>query len=102
VTLIEILLPLRDGAGKPQPKEAFAELRHLLVERFGGLTAFTRSPAEGLWAEGGARVERDDIVVLEVMAEEIDRAWWQSVRKRLEARFHQETVVIRASAIEIL
>jgi hypothetical protein len=101
VTLIEILLPLRDSAGRPQPPKAFADLRQLLTERFGGLTAFTRSPAEGLWAaEKG--VERDDIVVLEVMADYLDRTWWSALRQRLEARFQQQSIVIRAHQIEPL
>jgi hypothetical protein len=102
VTLIEILLPLRDKAGKPQPQEAFADLRHLLVERFGGLTAFTRSPAEGLWAEGGKGMERDEIVIFEVMADYIDHTWWSALRKRLEERFHQDAIIVRASTVEIL
>ena len=101
MTLIDILLPLCDNAGHPQPPEAFADLRRLLMERFGGLTAFTRSPAEGLWADG-AGIERDEIVVLEVMADYLDRTWWSALRKRLEARFHQQSVVIRAHQVEPL
>jgi hypothetical protein len=101
LTLIEILLPLNDNAGNPQPQEAFADLRRLLVERFGGLTAFSRSPAEGLWNEGN-RVGRDTIVVFEVMADYLDRTWWSALRKRLEAQMGQEKIVIRAFTIEML
>jgi hypothetical protein len=102
VTLIEILLPLRDNAGRPQPDSAFAELSGLLTQRFGGLTAFTRSPAEGQWLDGEKAIARDDIVVFEVMADYVDRTWWSALRKRLEERFQQETIVIRASTIETL
>jgi hypothetical protein len=51
--LIEILLPLTRRDGSPQPAERFAQVRAELVERFGGVTAFTRAPAEGLWDDGG-------------------------------------------------
>ena len=101
MTLIEILLPLNDNAGRPQPRKAFADLRRLLVERFGGLTAFTRSPAEGLW-DGEGKIERDDIVVLEVMTDYVDRTWWSALRERLEARFRQESIVIRAHHVDTL
>ena len=48
--LIEILLPLTGNDGKPFPQARFAEVGGEVVERFGGLTAFTRAPAEGVWA----------------------------------------------------
>ena len=97
--LVQILLPLSDNEGNRFPREAYGRVRAELVERFGGLTAFTRAPAEGLWAEGGA-TSRDEIVVFEVMVEELDRDWWRSYRRDLEARFRQDVVVIRAQAIE--
>jgi hypothetical protein len=99
--LVEVLLPLRDNEGEPFGQALFAEVREELVERFGGLTAFTRSPAEGLWDEGGER-SRDEIVVLEVMAETLDRDWWRTYRETLERRFRQDEVVIRASEVERL
>ena len=99
--LVEILLPLRDNDGQPFGHALLAEVREALVERFGGLTAFTRSPAEGLWDEGCGR-SRDEIVVLEVMAETLDRDWWRKYRTSLERRFRQDEVVIRASEVERL
>jgi hypothetical protein len=102
LTLIEILLPLNDNAGNPQPKEAFVDLRRLLIERFGGLTAFSRSPADGLWAESEQHVHHDAIVVFEVMADYLDRTWWSALRKRLEDQLGQEKIVIRASTVETL
>jgi hypothetical protein len=96
--LVQLLLPLRDAEGTSFPATHFAALRAELTERFGGLTAYTRAPAEGLWAEAGqeARPERDDIVVYEVMTQDVDRVWWSDLRKRLEQRFQQEELVIRA------
>jgi hypothetical protein len=99
--LITLLLPLYDGEGRAFPRELYEKVRRELTERFGGLTAFTRAPAEGLWRDEG-RTERDDIVVLEVMADELDRSWWSGYRADLEARFMQDEIVIRAQSFERL
>ena len=99
--LVQLLIPLRRNDGSPQPAERFAALRAELVERFGGVTAFSRAPAEGLWDEGGL-VDRDQLILVEVMAAELDRAWWADYRRTLEARFEQEELMIRALAVERL
>ena len=99
--LVEILLPLRDNEGEPFGRDLFAHVREELVEAFGGLTAFMRNPAEGLWDEGGER-SRDDIAVIEVMTETLDRDWWRRYRETLERRFRQDEVVIRATSVERL
>ena len=99
--LVQILLPLRDNDGEAFPPERYGEVRTTLKKRFGGLTAYSRAPAEGLWTDEGATV-RDDIVVLEVMADELDPAWWQRFRQELERTFKQDTVVIRAQALTLL
>lgn len=96
--LVEILLPLRDNGGRPLPPDAHARTRAELADRFGGLTAFTRAPAEGLWRDED-ETARDEIVVLEVMDPDLDRAWWSAYRAELEARFRQKEIVIRATAI---
>jgi hypothetical protein len=93
--LVQILLPLNRNDGRRQPRALFNEVRAELVERFGGLTAYNRSPAEGVW-ESGDGTERDDVVILEVMAGELDRNWWKSFRQRAEERFEQESIVVRA------
>lgn len=100
--VIEILLPLRRNDGSPQPQARFGEVRRELIGRFGGLTAFTRAPAEGLWESGEGEVDRDPVVIFEVMAETLEREWWATYRARLEARFEQDEVVIRAAAAERL
>jgi hypothetical protein len=96
--VIEILLPLRDNGGQPFGPELYGEVRRELVDRFGGLTAFTRSPAEGLWDEGGGTA-RDDIVIFEVMTDSLDRGWWADYRARLEESFAQDVILIRASEV---
>ncbi len=99
--VIEILLPLKRNDGSDQPKTLFGEVRRELVERFGGLTAFTRAPAEGLW-ESEDGVDRDAIVIFEVMADDLDAGWWRGYRAELETRFEQDEVVVRASGVERL
>ena len=99
--MIEILLPLYDNQGTRFGAEAYVQVREELVAHFGGLTAFTRSPAEGVWVEGGER-SRDEIVIFEVMADWLDRGWWRTYRKTLEARFRQDVIVVRAREVELL
>lgn len=101
--LIQILLPLYDNQGNELPQVEFRRVSSELSHRFGGLTAFTRAPAEGVWKEHeAAHPTHDEIVVFEVMVDELDRAWWATYRKDLERRFKQDEVVIRAQAIEQL
>jgi hypothetical protein len=69
--LVELLLPLHDNSGQPFGAEKYAEVRKHLTESFGGLTAFSRSPAQGTTTEGGRPVH-DEIVVFEVMTETLD------------------------------
>ena len=100
--VVEIFLPLKRNDGSAQPRELFWRLREELVARFGGLTAFTRAPAEGLWEpEEGGR-SRDEIVIFEVVADTLDRSWWEAFRTRAERQFGQDEILIRASAAERL
>ncbi|HEY0111549.1 MAG TPA: hypothetical protein VGB59_00190 [Allosphingosinicella sp.] len=100
--LIEILLPLTDNEGCRFEPALFGKVREELVERFGGLTAFTRSPAEGLWEVEGGERSRDEIVIFEVMADWIDRSWWRNYRAELEKRFRQDEILIRSREVERL
>ena len=47
-------------------------------------------------------MNRDDIVIFEVMADQLERAWWRQYRIELEQRFSQAELVIRASPLERL
>ncbi len=99
--LIQILLPLADNSGRRFGGDAYGQVRQELADRFGGITSFTRAPAEGVWKESG-RTSRDDIVVFEVMTRDIDRAWWERYRATLEQRFEQEAIVVRALRVDML
>ncbi len=100
--LIELLLPLYDNQRRAFGQPAFDRVRDELTERFGGVTAFRRSPAEGLWKENAQDVSRDEIIIYEVMAEELERDWWAQYRAELERRFLQKELIIRAIRIEQL
>ena len=99
--LVEILLPLYDNEGRRFAAEEFDRVRDELAGRFGGVTAFRRSPAEGIWKDGG-ETSLDRIVVFEVMADSLERAWWREYREGLERRFRQERLVARATSFEEL
>jgi hypothetical protein len=100
--LFEILLPLSDNDGNRFDVSVFDRTREELIEAFGGITAFFRSPAAGAWAAPDGTVQRESIVVLEVMSEDLDRGWWHDYRRLLERRFAQDAIVVRAHGIELL
>ncbi|MBM4439358.1 MAG: hypothetical protein FJ027_02990 [Candidatus Rokubacteria bacterium] len=100
--LVQLLLPLFDHAGQRFAPELYDEVARELTDRFGGVTAYARAPATGLWVAQPGRTTRDDIVVYEVMVAELDRAWWAAYRAKLEERFAQDELVVRAHAIERL
>ena len=95
--LIQLLLPLYDNHKNAFPADAFTRVRAELTDTFGGVTAHLRAPAQGIWKESDdAPATRDDVVIFEVMADELDAAWWRVYRQELERRFRQDTIVIRA------
>ena len=102
MTLIEIFLPRYYPDGQMVEMERFRKLQQELTQRFGGVTAFIRSAASGLWKDGHGNVERDEIAVFEVMVDELDRSWWKSFRHRLETEFDQHEILIRATNVESL
>ncbi|HEX5726643.1 MAG TPA: hypothetical protein VFX98_14300 [Longimicrobiaceae bacterium] len=101
--LVQILLPLRDNQGRPFPRAALERVKQELTRQFGGVTAHLRAPAEGAWREeDGGPVSTDDVVLVEVMAEHVDRFWWRLYREELAQRFRQEEVLVRSIAVESL
>jgi len=94
--LVQILLPVYDNDGHAFDAHEYVQLRSELADRFGGVTAYTRAPARGVWTDDAGETTRDDIVIFEVMTESLDREWWTGFRKDLETRFRQENVIVRA------
>jgi len=100
--LIQILLPLRDAKGRGFPEAKYDAVAAELTERFGGVTAYTRTPAEGRWKPGREAASQEDVVVVEVMVQAIDQKWWLSYRKDLERSFKQKRIIVRAQDIQLL
>jgi hypothetical protein len=96
--LIQVLLPVTDMAGGA-PAELGATIREL-ADKFEGLTAYTRSPAKGLWTAPDGHTERDDVVLVEIVTDRFDRGWWQAYQKTLAERFAQKEIHVRAFTIQ--
>jgi hypothetical protein len=100
--LLQIFLPLYNNQGLPFPRALFDNIREDLAKQFGGVTAFVRSPAVGVWENDAGAVCHDDVILFEVIVNAVDRDWWSSYRGKLERQFSQDTILIRATEIEIL
>lgn len=90
--LVELFVPMSARGADIE------ELVEKLALKFGGATAHTRSPADGLWHDRS--LEKEPIGIIEVMVAELDRAWWQELRIDLESRFEQDEILIRAMPCE--
>jgi hypothetical protein len=101
MVLIQLLLPMSGDAGFDHVAP-LADTRRELADRFDGLTAYLRSPAKGWWTAPDGHTEQDDVVMVEVVAETFDMAWWRTYAVTLAARFHQERIHVRAVAVDTL
>lgn len=50
--LIQMLLPIADNEGRAFDEAILEQVERDLTARFGGVTAFVRSPARGRWRNG--------------------------------------------------
>ena len=100
--LVQLLIPLFDNDGHAFESSDYVRLRSGLADRFGGVTAYTRAPARGVWKGDSGETTRDDIVIFEVMTADLDRVWWKEFRQHLEARFRQDTLIVRALTSTLL
>lgn len=99
MVLVQMLLPRVGPEGEPLA-EAVTMTRGELVEKFGGITAYLRSAALGAWVNPEGQLERDEVVMVEVVAEQFDRDWWREYRRTLESRFRQREILVRAWPVE--
>lgn len=97
--LLQLVLPVHDNGGKAFPDAVWEELKTRLADKFGGVTAFRRTPAEGVWAPSPDKRAAEDVFIVEVMARDLDRAWWASLQAELEQMLGQEHIIIRAIAV---
>lgn len=98
---IEIYLPTNNGHGTPFPEPVFTDIETALTEKFGGVTAYKRAPAQGRWKSGGS-TDTDEIAIFEVITDAIDKGWWTAFRHKLEEQLDQEKILITARDIDIL
>jgi hypothetical protein len=99
MVLVEMLLPLKDNSGTPFATQLYRELQEELAERFGGVTAYMRSPANGLWNDGVGGSRHDDVVLFEIMAETLEAPYWQTLKGKLADDFRQNDIVVRVTEI---
>jgi hypothetical protein len=98
--LFQILLPLYTKDNRRIEHAAFTKVKDELTKRYGGVTAYTRAPAEGQWITRG-RKDRDQIIIIEVMAQKRSLPWWRRYRKILETRFKQDSIIVRYSVCHL-
>ena len=101
MVLIQLLLPT-SGTARGDGVAALAETRRELADRFKGLTAYLRSPAKGSWTTPDGHTEEDEVVMVEIVTETFDRAWWRSYAATLAVRFDQESIHVRALPVDML
>jgi hypothetical protein len=99
--LVQIFLPITDNRGNRLSRSLFSDVRRELLQRFGGLTAYNRMPVKGLWKDTD-RVSRDELVIFEVMADRLERGWWEDYRRSMEKRFMQQQILMRAQKVDPL
>lgn len=100
--MIQIYLPLYDPDGKAFPQRYYEKIKEELNEKFGGLTMYTRSPAEGLWKEDQQKTVKDDLLILEVIASELEQDFWRQYKHNLKKIFKQEELLINCASIVII
>ena len=97
--LIHLLLPLHDNHNRHFEPRQFQTVRTELTEKFGGITAFVRSPAVGLWKEDDESISRDEVIMFEIVSDQLNENWWREYRAKLEAMFRQDEILIWAAEV---
>jgi hypothetical protein len=100
--VVELFIPLEKPDGTPTPAETFERIKTELTERFGGVTAFLQSPAEGAWKPRSRGIIHDRVAIFEVMVDDVDTAWWRSYRHSLETELQQEQILARLYQVTVL
>ncbi len=100
MVLIQLLLPTK-ASGLRDAMAALTDTRRELAEKFEGLTAYTRSPAKGVWTAPDGHTEHDDVVMVEVVTDTFDRSWWRAYAATLAVRFRQTSIHVRALPIQL-
>lgn len=80
----------------------YKSIRLELTERFGRLTAYSRSPATGLWKDDDEELTVDKLIVYEVIANDFEKKFWKSFKEILKAQLKQEDKIIRCTGIDVV
>jgi hypothetical protein len=98
----EILLPIKDNAGRELPRKRFDETREDIVARFGGVTIFPQ-PAQGVWVDSGKRYEEESIrLVVDVTDDTANRRFFENFKHVLNERFRQEDVYVTSTMVNVV
>lgn len=100
--VVELFLPLENPDGISIPSGTFDRIKSELTYRFGGVTAFLQSPAEGAWKPSSRAVIHDRVAIFEVMVCDVDTAWWRVYREGLEKELGQEQILARVHQVTVL
>lgn len=96
--LIQVFLPLE---GKNGRRPDIVRIEAEFDQKFGGVSTYRQSPVSGKWLKDG-RVERDDLLVIEVLAGSFDTQYWSKFRSGLEKLLGEQEILIRALKISVL
>jgi hypothetical protein len=99
--LIQIFLPLFDNQGNQFSADKFSEVRQSMVTRYGGVTIYKQA-ASGLWENESGHIDKDTLIVMEVIIKKLHKRWWKHLRQSLEKDFQQNRILIRALPCSVL
>lgn len=94
--LIEIFLPSRITMVEHLKKTCSTTFS---ANCLSALAAPPHAPAKGIWKDGREKAH-DDIVIMQVMTDNLDRVWWQDYREALQGRLRQDEILVRSTACE--
>ena len=100
--VVELFIPLEKPDGTPTPAATLERIKSQLTDRFGGVTAFLQSPAEGAWKPESRAIIHDRVAIFEVMVRDVDTAWWRGYRQQLETELEQEQILARLYQVTVL
>jgi hypothetical protein len=98
----ELYLPLHYNDGRPVELDKLARVKQRLEQEFGGLTHFPQEN-EGVW-KVGSFTYRDRIVILRVLASDIDEAerFFLQLKDDLKSQWEQTDVLIVARDVKTI
>lgn len=100
--VVELFLPLERPDGTPVEPGVFERVKAQLTDRFGGVTSYLQSPAEGAWKPSSHEIIHDRVAIFEVMVKDVDTTWWRDYRRLLEQELDQDQILARLYQVTVL